>query len=221
LRALLAAPDPLVWVTAGDSIAQGARWTDGQRDYAQLLEERVRYELARTADVFARTAVSGWRISDVYSAIGQLDRLAPDIVSIGVGVNDATLGADGLGEFCRTYQAVLDRLHARGVLVILQLPNTVQPSAEHTLRRSIPDYAESMREMGHRSGALVVDHFRTWSNAGKPATENWMADHLHPNGRGHLVLARTLFQACGLWDQTSACCQLIASEPFPPPPVRT
>ena len=214
LRARLAADDPLIWVTAGDSVAQGARWTAGQRDYAQLLEERVRFELERSSDVFCRTAVSGWRIGDVFDSLDSLDRLRPDIVSIGVGINDANLGPAHQAAFRRTYQEVLTHLSSRDTLVIVQVPNTVQTSAEPVLRDSLPSYVESIREIGRRSSALVVDHFQVWSDAGDSANAEWMADSLHPNARGHRVLARTLFEACDLWDEAAACCQLTVVEPF-------
>lgn len=213
LRARLAADDPVGWVIAGDSVAQGARWTAGHRDYAQLLEERVRFELGRGGDVFCRTAVSGWRIDDVFGDLARLDRLRPDIVSIGVGLNDARLGPSNHASFCRTYERVLAHLGSRGALVIVQLPNTVLASAEPILRESLPGYAESIRELGHGSGALVVDHFQVWSDAIDSA--EWMADSLHPNALGHRVLAHTLFKACDLWDEAAPCCQL-TEPPFRP-----
>lgn len=220
LRALLTADRPLTWVTAGDSIAQGARWTEGHRDYAQLLEERVRFELGRSGDIFCRTAVSGWRVSDVFDTLDTLDRLQPDIVSIGVGVNDATLGPANHAAFCHTYQKVLTHLTSRDTLVIVQVPNTVLADAEPVLRESLPTYVDSIREIARRSNALVVDHFQVWSDAIHSADTEWMADSLHPNARGHRVLARTLFEACGLWDEAAECCQLTMVSPSAAAPPR-
>lgn len=208
LSDLLASGSPLTWVTAGDSVAQGARWTAGARDYAQLLEERVRYELGRPGDTFARTAVSGWRITDVLGGIEHVDRLAPDVVLLGVGLNDAKLGTAGLPGFTRSYQEAVEHLRARGALVLVQTPNAVRPDAHATLRACLPAYVDAIRTLGERCGAAVVDHHRVWSERGDgQAPGRWMADPTHPNAHGHRVMARTLFEECGLWDEASECCR--------------
>ncbi|WP_329373496.1 Gfo/Idh/MocA family oxidoreductase [Streptomyces sp. NBC_00669] len=222
LAALLTADRPLTWVTAGDSVAQGARWTAGERDYAQILEERVRYELARHRDVFARTAVSGWRARDVADTLARITRLAPDVVSLGVGLNDAKLGPDHLADFSRTLREVIARLRSAGALVLLQLPNPVRPDAPPEQIAPLPDFVEAMREAGQATGSVVVDHYTPWLRAGDGwAPARWMGDSTHPNGRGHRVMAGAILRAAGAWDDASECCALgTAATPRPVPASR-
>ena len=51
VKPYFAAEKPVKWLFAGDSITHGALHTFGQRDYAQLFNERVRYEMGRPQDV--------------------------------------------------------------------------------------------------------------------------------------------------------------------------
>lgn len=214
--ALLTADRPLTWVIAGDSVAQGARWTAGERDYAQILEERVRYELARYRDVFARTAVSGWRTRDVADALSRIIRLAPDVVSLGIGLNDAKLGHDHLADFDQGLRDVVARLRSAGALVLLQLPNPVRPDASPEQIQTLPDFVEVMRTVGRDTGSVVVDHYTPWLSAGDGwAPAAWMGDHTHPNGRGHRVMAGTVLRALGAWDDASECCALSTAAQLP------
>lgn len=214
--ALLADDRPLTWVTAGDSVAQGARWTAGERDYAQLLEERIRYELTRYEDVFARTAVSGWRARDVADTLSRITRLAPDVVLLGIGLNDTKLGPDHLTAFDRTLRDVITHLQSAGALVLLQLPNPVRPDAPPELIAPLPGYVAAMRAAGLATGCVVVDHHTPWLRAGDGwAPAAWMGDSTHPNGRGHRVMAGTILRAVDAWDDASECCALSTAAQLP------
>ncbi|SFF30734.1 Lysophospholipase L1 [Actinacidiphila alni] len=219
LSGLLAADRPLTWVIAGDSVAQGARWTAGERDYAQHLEERVRYELARYADAFTRTAVSGWRTGDVAGTLDRVTRPEPDIVSLGIGLNDTKLGPAHLADFDRGLRDVVARLRSAGALVLLHLPNPVRPQAPPELIGPLPEYVAAMRAVGRDTGCVVVDHYTPWTGAGDGwAPAAWMGDPIHPNGRGHKVMAGTLLRTLGLWDDASECCALTVAAGLPDGP---
>lgn len=77
VAAALQSSDPIRWSTIGDSIAQGAHWTGAERDYVQLLEERVRYELTRYGDSFVRWAVSGATTEDTLGRLPAALALSP------------------------------------------------------------------------------------------------------------------------------------------------
>ncbi len=203
------ASGPRVWLTAGDSVAQGARWTAGARDWAQLLEERVRYELGRSDDVFVRTAASGWRTADVLAGLPAVRRWRPDVVLLGVGLNDAKYGGEGyLPRFRGDFGRLLDQLGAGGATVVVQSPNRVRPEADAILIHWLPAYAAAIVETAADRGVAIVDHYGAWGVRGRWAPAEWMADPIHPSGTGHRVMARTLFTACGLWDPASECCRL-------------
>jgi lysophospholipase L1-like esterase len=202
--------DPIRWSTIGDSIAQGAHWTGAERDYVQLLEERVRYELTRYGDSFVRWAVSGATTVDTLGRLPAALGLSPDLVLIGVGTNDAKAGAAGLEKFEQAYDTLLATILETGASVIAQTPTAVLRTCRYNLGDHLPAYADLIRTVAARRDVPLVDHFAHWTAAGNGwAPAEWMADPTHPNGRGHRVIARTLFKSLGLYAADSACCRLL------------
>lgn len=210
MTAALQAAEPIRWSTIGDSIAQGAHWTGAERDYVQLLEERVRYELTRSGDSFVRWAVSGATTEDTLGRLPAALGLAPDVVVIGVGTNDAKAGADGVEHFARRYDTLLSSILETGAIAVAQTPTAVLRTCRYHLGDHLPAYAETIRTVAAQHDVLLVDHFAHWTAAGDGwAPAEWMADPTHPSGRGHRVIARTLFESLGLYAADSACCRLL------------
>lgn len=210
IQAVLQSEAPIRWSTIGDSIAQGAHWTGAERDYVQLLEERVRYELTRSADSFVRWAVSGATTEDTLGQLPAALDLAPDVVVIGVGTNDAKAGADGVEQFAGRYDTLLSTVLETSAIVVAQTPTAVLRTCRYNLGDHLPAYAETIRTVAARHDVLLVDHFGHWTAAGDGwAPAEWMADPTHPSGRGHRVIARTLFESLGLYAADSACCRLL------------
>jgi lysophospholipase L1-like esterase len=210
LPAVLQPDAPIRWSTIGDSIAQGAHWTGAERDYVQLLEERVRYELTRSGDSFVRWAVSGATTEDTLGRLPAALDLAPDVVVIGVGTNDAKAGADGVQQFARRYDTLLSTILETGATVVAQTPTAVLRTCRYNLGDHLPAYAETIRTVAAQRDVLLVDHFAHWTAAGDGwAPAEWMADPTHPSGRGHRVIARALFESLGLYAADSACCRLL------------
>ncbi|WP_427892040.1 SGNH/GDSL hydrolase family protein [Kribbella sp. GL6] len=196
--ALLHRSGPLTWAFAGDSVTQGARHTNGWRDYTELFAERWRWELGRRRDLVINTGVSDRRIGDL---AGDLDhcvlRHRPEVVVLMFGLNDARLGADGLTSFADGYGEVLRRLaEESGAVLVLQTPNQVARYDEPR-RTVLPEYAAVVREQADRFGAVLVDHHRVWTEAGE-RTEYWISEGCHPNEYGHRVLASELCRSLGI-----------------------
>ncbi|GAA3100465.1 lysophospholipase L1-like esterase [Kribbella aluminosa] len=210
IQAALQSNEPIRWSTIGDSIAQGAHWTGAERDYVQLLEERVRYELTRYGDSFVRWAVSGANTEDTLGRLPAALDLAPDLVVIGVGTNDAKAGADGVTRFAERYGTLLTTILDTGALVVAQTPTAVLRTCRYNLGDHLPAYADAIRAVAEQHDVPLVDHFARWTAAGDGwAPAEWMADPTHPSGRGHRVIARTLFESLGLFAADSACCRLL------------
>lgn len=210
LAAALQSEEPIRWSTIGDSIAQGAHWTGAERDYVQLLEERIRYELTRDGDSFVRWAVSGANTEDTLGRLPAALDLAPGLVLIGVGTNDAKAGADGVEKFAQRYDTLLSTILETGAIVVAQTPTAVLRTCRYNLGDHLPAYAETIRTVAARRNVVLVDHFAHWTTAGNGwAPAQWMADPTHPSGRGHRVIARTLFESLGLYAADSACCRLL------------
>jgi len=194
--------DPHVWCFMGDSVTQGARHTHGRRDYTEIIAERVRWELGRFDDVILNLGVSGATVEDCaekYAA--QLERFRPDTVSLMFGVNDAKLGDSGLGRFHEVYRNLVKDLRDRcRVRVVLHTPNPVFGEQSRVTRVALPRYVEVVRKLAAAEGIQLVDNFSLWDSADESGL---MDDDIHPNGNGHLVIARAFLIEVGLWDSRS------------------
>ncbi|PZG20490.1 SGNH/GDSL hydrolase family protein [Nonomuraea aridisoli] len=184
--------EPVTWLFAGDSIVQGARWTDGARGYAELFTERVRYELGRRMDAVINTGVSGWRATDLAE---HLERAVlhhrPDVVLVGVGVNDSQAGAGGLTAFAEVLSGIVSRVRQAGALVVLQTPVPVLPEAPPERVKWFAPYAQSVRDVAAGQETVLVDHAAHWA---AHADRSWYGDPTHPNAAGHREMARTLLK---------------------------
>lgn len=207
IAGLLAGPDPVTWVFTGDSITQGAMHTNGWRDYAQHFEERVRWEMKRYNDFTHNTAISGNRAGDLLADFdNRVRRLSPGVVSLMIGMNDATAGAAGRGAFRAEIVELVTRIRREtGAVPLLQTPNPVRGN-EDPSRADLPAYAGIIREVAVEHGVVLVDHYRIWDDHGRaPVLYN---DALHPNQTGQHEMAKHLFRALGIFDPASPVCRL-------------
>jgi hypothetical protein len=54
---------------------------------------------------------------------------------------------------------------------------------------------------------ILVDHWKYWeANKAKVFNDHWLNDPLHPNGKGHLEMARLLFKTLDICDASSFTC---------------
>jgi acyl-CoA thioesterase-1 len=200
----LRAGDPLKWVFAGDSITHGALHTNGWRDYTELLSERVRYELKRSRDCVIKTGVSGWRIGKIASDLEwSVLQYQPQVVSIAIGMNDATAGEAGVTAFENAYREVITRVAAAtDPILILHTPPRILPL--DPTRTTLQLYAEAVRRIAADTGAVLVDHHAAWEpleQTGRIAY--FLSNAIHPNEYGHRLMAATLLRTLNLWSPDS------------------
>ena len=210
IKSTLADPNPVKWLFTGDSITHGAFHTLGHRDYAEHFAERVRWELRRVRDGVIKSAVNGWRITDLAADLEwNVLQYRPQIVSLNFGMNDCTGGAAGLTAFKVGYHEVLRRIRLEtGAAIILHTPPGLLPLAP-TRQDHIASYAEAVREIALETGAVLVDHFANWEAASKrEVMVYWQSDAFHPNEYGHRAMAHLLFERLGIFDAQSAVCRL-------------
>jgi len=218
IKARLQSPEPIRWLFAGDSITHGALHTMGWRDYVELFGERVRWELQRRRDCIIKTAISGWRITDIHDDLEwSVLQHRPHIVSINVGMNDCAAGLDGRDAFEKKYLDVLKIIHDKtAAVILLHTPNRILP-ADTERAPFLPDYACAVREVAAKTNAVIVDHFNAWESFEKNA---WMpyllSDAIHPNECGHRLMNKTLLQTLDTWDEKTLTGKLLI--PSPPEP---
>jgi len=195
---------PVTWVFVGDSITQGLEHTHGRRSFVEHFAERTRGELGRVGDVVVNTGVSGDRTEDVLADFrARVARFRPDVVVILLGTNDSVRGPDGRAGFRRRLGEIVARVRDLGAVPVLQTPPAadVEGSPEHA---DLSAYADVVRDVAATRSVVLVDHYAHWVEAGRGAPpQAWLDDPIHPNGRGHLEMARTLFRRLGVFDPGS------------------
>lgn len=204
LSGLTAATEPLVWSFIGDSVTAAARHTWGARGYSELVHERLR-EVGRTRDGVVTTAVSGWRVTDLLEHLDTVClRYSPDVVVVGIGLNDTRGLADGVSRFGEDYARMIDRVRGEtGAVVVVQTPNDTLPTAHEHVVEHLDAYAEEIRRVAAATGAPLVDHLAEWRGTDVASTYHWLGHGCHPNAYGHRAMARTLLRAFDLWDPSS------------------
>lgn len=201
LQKLVAGKKNLTWVFTGDSITHGAMHTKGWRSYPEIAFERIRWELKRMRDVVVNTGISGDKVAGILKEYDErIGRFKPDIVSVKIGMNDC--GAVKAEEFKRDLFKLVKKIKKDKAIVILQTTNTVKKGDKRA--EKLAPFMEITREVAKTENVILVDNYAKWE---KDSDNSWYNDNIHPNGKGHLEIAKTLFQTLGL-DKDSACLAL-------------
>lgn len=192
---------PLTWVFVGDSIMQAARWTDGARGWVQLLEERVRWQLGRTKDVFINNAVSGATVAELMPLYDHyVTRFAPDVVHVSYGTNESHVsrGPVPVADYAEVLADVADGVLKTGALLVLHTPIDNSEAVDHECL-DVSAYADAVRDLAARTGAVLVDHDAAWREQWSTLPPiKWLGDRIHPNAAGHRAMADTTADALGI-----------------------
>lgn len=201
---------PLKWIFTGDSITQGARHTLGYRSYPEVFSEHIRFEMNRERDIVINTAISGNATQDILNdfdwRIGQFN---PQIISLMIGTNDAALIRNiSVTAFENNLRMLVQKFRKLKAIPILQTPNIIDTNEKSGKERlNLPRYVEKIRKVANDCNIILVDHWKYWEdNKQRVIEEKWRTDPLHPNGRGHLEMARLLFKTLSIFDNTSFTC---------------
>ena len=187
------APSPpgpaLRYVALGDSYTIGTSVNEPERWPDQLVRalggDRIRLELV------GNLAVNGFTTADVIAAeLPRLEALAPDFITLQIGVNDVVQGVpettyrDRLDQILTTLRA---RLPAARILLVTTPDYTVTPAGAdygdpRTKRAAIRRFNDILVQAGRSLGIAVVDIFDISETA---ATDGTLVagDGLHPSGR--------------------------------------
>lgn len=208
---LLQSSEPATWVFAGDSITQGALFTEGWRSFPEHFAERVRWELRRLHDVVINTGVCGETSAGLLEGLSpRVLRFCPDVVLLLIGMNDALAGPDGRPEFRANLEEIVGKLREAGTIPVLQTPNFVCRANSQT-RNDLEAYVELIREVATQADVPLIDHWAHWQ-ARRPTPESlmtWLQDEsIHPNFVGHREMSRLICDAFGVFDPNSLTCSL-------------
>ncbi len=199
-------------VAFGDSITNGVGLAGvGEEDTFRAIVER---ELAEKIETPVEVVNAGVNGDIVTLAIGRLkhdvlDR-KPDMVTIMFGGNEAGFyrpETQGFAEtprvsreqFAGTLGKIVDRIRSAGIEVVLMTcpPMTerywgmhLEAYQKHGINFLVKEYAQAMREVAAEKRVPLVDVYRAFEN--NPAALGYFPDGLHPDARGHRVIADLL-----------------------------
>lgn len=189
----------------GDSITEAAVKSGGYIDVLNtLLKEQKQdnqYELIGAG-------ISGNKVYDLYLRM-ETDVLTrkPDIVVIYIGVNDVWhkqsmgTGTDA-DKFMRFYQAIISKLKAQNIAVILATPAVIGEKTDHSnqLDGDLNRYSHMIRELAKKESLPLVDLRKAFLNYNlQHNLENkeqgiLTTDRVHLNAAGNRLVAESMWQ---------------------------
>ncbi|NUQ65844.1 MAG: SGNH/GDSL hydrolase family protein [Pirellulales bacterium] len=205
---------PLRIVALGDSITNGvgpAGVTEADT-FREILRRELSERLGSKVEVF-NAGVNGDIVTLAERRLKSdvLDR-RPDIVTVMFGGNEAGFYRPETQGFADTPRVPRDRfkaalteivdcLRAEGITVVLM---TCPPMTERYWGMHLPayrdnginflvkDYAQAMRDVAAEKGVELIDVYRAFQQ--KPGSLDYFPDGLHPDARGHRVIADRLVE---------------------------
>lgn len=212
---------PVIYVAFGDSVTHGFREHDPagsplypEAVYHRKFQKQVQREFPGTvlsvinAGVALETATDGLKRleRDVIS-------LAPDLVTISFGLNDAMAGPEGLAQYTVSLQTIAERIQTETAadlifitpnLILTDLnPNIhekqlefVAPMLEKSRAGIVDLYAGAMREVAAEMKLPLIDvHavWKRWEREGREINLLLANGTNHPGEEGHQLIADLLF----------------------------
>ena len=198
-----------LWVFCGDSITHGALHTTGRRDYMELVEERVRFELGKSQHLFINSGISGDTTQGILRTMDhRILRFKPDVFSLMIGMNDAKNLS--LAEYDHNLREIVKRVRQWSQAEILfQTCCAINPE-ECPGREDYAKYMDTFRDVAGEMDIALIDHHAEWEavRLEDPGRfKGWMSNEFHPNALGHWTFAEKML----------ADLQLGALERTPPP----
>lgn len=219
IRQIVDSEEPATWLFIGDSITHGALLTQGYDSIHQSFEKFILQDLGRKQDLIINTGVcnSDSRQQQEYTH-DRLDKFDPDVVIVMLGTNDAA-DVVPLDEYRVNMEHLIDQIHEKGAVAVLRTPNPLRSGDHRAL--ALPDYAEVIRDIAAKKGAILVDHYADWSKELETRPYLWQngywnGDFVHPNANGQLNMAQGLIRDLGLWKKDSPICHLAYEMPPAP-----
>lgn len=180
-EASAAASAPLV-IFLGDSLTAGLGLEEGEA-YPALVEERLIEDGLRARVINA--GVSGDTTAGGLARLDWLLDQGPRVVVVGLGANDGLRGAP-LPQIEENLRQIVVRARAAGARVVLlgmKIPPSYGLDYARGFERLYPRIADELD--------VAFVPFLLEDVAARPALN--LPDRLHPNARGHAVMAKTVY----------------------------
>jgi lysophospholipase L1-like esterase len=196
----------------GDSITDcgrdrpvGQRWNSLGEGYVSFVDSMLGAAMPETPVRVLNTGISGNRVTDLEARWKSdvLD-LEPNWLSIMIGINDvwrqlnAESGAEQVGpeQYELVYRSVLAKTRPQLDGLVLMTPYFLETNREDPMRVKMDAYGAITKKLAADFDAISVDTQAAFDHylAHQP-TQSLCADRVHPNGVGHMILARAFLSA--------------------------
>ena len=199
----------------GDSITDcgrerpvGQRWNSLGEGYVSFVDSILGAVIPGTTITVLNTGVSGNRVTDL-EARWQSDvlDLEPNWLSVMIGINDvwrqfdSEPGAEQVEpeQYELVYRSLLAKTRSQLDGLVLMTPYFLETNREDPMRLKMDAYGTITKKLAVEFDAISVDTQAAFDYylAHQP-TESLCADRVHPNGLGHMILARAFLNALGV-----------------------
>ncbi len=176
----------------GDSVTGVYYHTGGRRAWSDALGLALERLYPGSRPQMINAGVSGNTTAQGLARMDS-DVLArdPQLVVVMFGLNDIARGS-GPGEFRSNLGQIIEGIRRRGAEVVLMTPNPVYADDPARPPERVAEYAQVVREAGRELGVPVADCFRSFGSVRSVEPRAWeglMSDSIHPNMRGHELIA--------------------------------
>lgn len=188
---LLESGQPVKIVCFGDSVTGVYYHTGGRRAWCDLVGLALRQIYPHAQVEMINAGVSGNSTADGLRRMeADVLRHHPQLVVAMFGLNDVTRVSPE--DFRANLRQIVQRSQQVGAEVILMTPTLVSAGDAARPLWKVADYAQITREIGRELKVPVTDTFRAFQAIQAIDHRAWirlMSDAIHPNMRGHKVLA--------------------------------
>ena len=127
----------------------------------------------------------------------------PDIVIMQFGINDSYVDSDDpegpsripVKKFRRNMIFMINKLRSSGIRVILLTPNAFGTNRESWRHKRLEEYVEVIRDLAKKNSIPFIDVYSLYieyGNSPNRQVDDLLLDGVHPNDRGHEILAEKL-----------------------------
>jgi lysophospholipase L1-like esterase len=189
----------------GDSITQAGVNAGG---YIKRIDSMCTIEGMADSYEFIGAGIGGNKVYDLYLRM-ESDVLAkePDIVIIYIGVNDVWhKSSSGTGtdadKFERFYQAIIDKLKAKNIKIILCTPAAIGEKTDFSNPQDgdMNEYSNIIRRIAKKNELALVDlrkAFLDYNLKNNPDNKDrgiLTTDRVHLNAKGNLLVAEEMWK---------------------------
>lgn len=174
--------DVPVIVAMGDSLTVGYGVAACEAYPARL--ERKLHDAGHACRILS-AGVNGEKSGEALARLDQILALEPDVVILQTGTNDGLRGVSP-EEMHRNIDAIVGRLHDRGIRVVLAGMRNLKERAGNYNQ----EFAQVYPLVAERYGIILIPEFLA-GVAGQPALNR--ADGIHPTGEGYRLVVETVF----------------------------